>query len=417
LYITHFWSGDVSLIYLPTNQVVSTISTGLDTGLSQSIDIDLTRGLAYIPQTRSNAQNRALTFDTVVFPVVNVLDLRDLSNQQQERIALDIIDQPVNMPFAVAVDRFREWLYVANAGSNDVTAINLADGTLRGHVEVDANPRGLLLNPENTLLYVHNALDGTLTTIDTNTLQIIDSLPISNLTIPVDILIGAQLFYTAEDTRLAADRRVSCANCHFDGLPDGRTWLGFADGPRNTPPLFNLLETAPYNWSGTWDELADAELKIRGLQAGTGLVEGEVLPPLGDPHAGLSLDLDTLTLYLTTLQEPANPTQPDAQLLERGAAIFQEQGCAECHAGPAGTTVELFDVGTALSPLEQAGAAFNTPTLRGLWMSAPYLHDGSAETLRDVFSAPGMHQLVMEIPPEDIDALMAYLLAWPPATP
>lgn len=413
LYITHFWSGAVSLVYLPQRQIVSTVRSGLDTGLSQSIDIDITRGLAYLPQTRSNAQNRALTFDTIVFPVVNVFDLRDLVPQYRERIALDVIDQPVNMPFAVAVDRFREWLYVANAGSNDITAIDLANGRLRGHIEVDSNPRGLLLSPDNSKVYVHNTLDGTLTIIDANTLQILDSLPISNLTIPVDILIGAQLFYTAKDARLSADLRVSCANCHFDGQADGRTWIGFADGPRNTPLLYNLVETAPYTWSGTWDELADVELKIRDLAAGMGLIDGEIFAPLGDPHSGLSLDLDTLVIYLTSLQEPLNPSQIDPERVTRGAVVFEEQNCAQCHVGPAGTNLEAYDVGTGKSPLERAGTTFNTPALRGLWMSAPYFHDGSALTLKDVFALPGAHQLVLDVPPEDIEALVAYLLAWP----
>ncbi|MBL8155421.1 MAG: YncE family protein, partial [Anaerolineae bacterium] len=53
LYVTHFWTGQISLIYLPTGQVAETISTGLDTGLSQAIEVDITRGLAYLPQTRS----------------------------------------------------------------------------------------------------------------------------------------------------------------------------------------------------------------------------------------------------------------------------------------------------------------------------------------------------------------------------
>src|SRR5262249_39779031 len=128
LYVSHFWSGQVSMIYLPQKRVISTASTGVDTGLSQSIELDVTRGLAYLPQTRSNAQNPNLTFDTTVFPVVNVMDFRTFALQRDHRINLDTVDRPVNMPFAAALDRFRNWLYVANAGSNNISVIDLNSG-------------------------------------------------------------------------------------------------------------------------------------------------------------------------------------------------------------------------------------------------------------------------------------------------
>ncbi|MBA3875050.1 MAG: YncE family protein, partial [Anaerolineae bacterium] len=136
LYVTHFWSGQISLVYLPDARVVQTSSTGLDTSISQGIELDVTRGIAYLPQTRSNAQNTALTYDSVVFPVVNRVDLHNLQVQRSNRIALDSADRPVNMPFAIALDRFRQWIYVANAGSNDVSVIDLNSGAMRGHIAV-----------------------------------------------------------------------------------------------------------------------------------------------------------------------------------------------------------------------------------------------------------------------------------------
>jgi cytochrome c peroxidase len=80
--------------------------------------------------------------------------------------------------------------------------------------------------------------------------------------------------------------------------------------------------------------------------------------------------------------------------------------------GPAGTNLEAHDVGTGDPTREKRGTAFDTPTLRYLWLSAPYFHDGSAPTLHDVFSLPGTHQLVQAVSPPDIDALVAYLLSW-----
>ncbi|MAS36964.1 MAG: hypothetical protein CL610_23370 [Anaerolineaceae bacterium] len=413
LYVIHLWSGDISLVYLPRNEVIDQTSTGADTALSQGIDIDVQRGIAYLPQTRSNADNRALTFDTTVFPVVNQIDLRGLIALPERRINLSTADRPVNMPFAVAVDPFRNWLYVANAGSDDVSVIDLATGLARAHIPVGANPRGLQLNRDNTYLFVHNAIDATITVVETSQAQAIDVLPISTPTISNDILLGAELFHNATDPRLSEDHWLSCANCHFDGLPDGRTWEGFRAGPRNTPPLYNLIETAPYTWSGTWDEIQDVELKIRALQAGTGLIEDfPINEPNGNPHANLSIDLDVLAAYLLALPTPGNPNTFDETLLEQGRQVFEEQGCDACHAGAAGTDFQSHNVGTGDPERENRGLMFDTPSLRYLWLSAPYFHDGSAETLLDVFTLPGDHQLVKTVDPADLAALLAYLLSW-----
>ena len=407
LYVSHFWSGALSLIYLPQGRVIQTVTTGGDTALFQNIEPDVTRGIAYLPQTRLNAQNPALTYDSAAFPLVNAVNMRDLSPVRERRIALDTADRPVNMPFAAALDRVAQRLYIANAGSDNISVIDLNDGTARANIAVGANPRGILLSSDNTLLYVHSALDGTITTIDTRTLAVADIMPIINLNVSLDLLLGAQLFHSATDPRLNTGETLSCATCHFDGQSDGRVWAGFPDGPRNTPLLYRLPETVPYNWSANWDELADVETKIRWLQAGTGLLD---MPDPNEAHAGISVDLDLLTQYLTTLQAPANPYQFPEDVIERGAELFAEQDCAICHAGPAGTGLQSYDVGTGESPLERSGSAFDTPSLRWLWLSAPYFHDGSAETLHQVFELPGDHQLIFDVTPQDLDALISYLL-------
>jgi len=401
LYVTHFWSGDLSLIYLPQMQVVRTIQTGQDTSLFQSIAIDAVNGIAYLPQSRSNAQNDILTYDSTLFPVVNVVNLRDLSLQREQRISLETADRPVNMPFAAALDVRGTTLFVVNAGSNDLSVIDLATGLARAHLPLGANPRGIIVSSDGGTAYIHNVIDGTITYLDARNLVVDDALPISSGTnIPADVLIGAELFHSSNNPRLSANGWISCASCHFDGMSDGRVWQGW-----NTPILHGLGETAPYNWLGNWDELADIELKIRALQAGTGLLEGLTNPPAGDPHAGLSPDLDTLTAYLLTLNGTFTPSQPDPVLLEQGMAVFEQNGCAGCHAGSALIDGQRHDIGT--------GGEFDTPTLRWLWQSAPYFHDGRAATLQQVFTLPGAHQIVGTVSPEDLAALTAYLLSLP----
>ncbi|GAB4529173.1 MAG: hypothetical protein OHK0046_48840 [Anaerolineae bacterium] len=399
LYVTHFWSGDVTLIYLPQMEVVRQVQAGTDTSLSQSLTIDPTNGLLYLPQTRSNAQNDALTFDTVVFPVVNVFDLNDLGAERVRRVALDVADRPVNMPFDASLDTRQNRLFVVNAGSDNVSVIDLNTGLSLANVRVGANPRSIRLNRDFGLLYVHNMIDGSLTIIDTRTYAVTDVLSISDLVVSASEFFGAQLFHNSSNAGLSEDGWISCASCHFDGLSDGRVWL-----ERNTPVLFGLEDTAPYTWVGAWDELADVELKIRALQSGRGLIDGRVNAPLADPHAGLSTDLDDLTTYLAMLPAPVAPIT-NSETVDRGGEVFTAQNCAACHSGEAFTDGLRHDVGT--------GGEFDTPTLNWLWLSEPYLHDGRAATLADVFALPGAHQLIGTVPMEDIQALIAYLRSLP----
>jgi len=404
LYVTHLWTGELSLIYLPQQTVVRTIQTGADASLAFMVNIDRTNGLAYVPRSSSNVNNTALTHDSTVLPVVDVIDLQTMGVIYDQRVLVDLSDRPVNMPFSVAVDTAREWVFVANAGTDDVSIIDQDNGIAVANIPVGINPRSVVLTIDNTFLYVHNALEGSVTVVNTRNFTVDDVLPISDLRVPIDLLIGAELFHAAGEERMGA-RTLSCASCHFDGLSDRRVWQQTPDNTLNTPLLYDLPNTAPYTWTGAWDELADVELKIREWQFGEGLLETTPNTPLGDPHGGLSPDLDILVGYMASLRAPASPHQADTEQIEVGEALFASLDCAACHAGETFTDGLAYDVGT--------GGEFDTPSLRWLWMSAPYFHDGRAATLADVFILPGAHQLVVDLTPDEIAALVAYLHSLP----
>lgn len=396
LYVTHLWTGDVSLIYLPQGAVIQTVSPGEDLSLSQSLTINPATGRAYLPQTQNNTGSPTQTYDTLVFPVVNVLDLGTLTAERQARIPLDIVDRPVNAPFAASLDPFRNWLYVINAGSNDLSVIDLNTGQALAHIPVGVNPRGLRLGWDNTVLYVHNMIEGSVTVIETRTLEVFETFLISTTPVPIERFIGARLFNTATDPRMSRDNLVSCANCHFDGQSDGRVWR-FSGQPRNTPSLYGLSATAPYTWTGDWADLTEVNGWIRDLQAGRGF--------LNETHNSSAIDLDLLVSYLRALETPPAPMLANLTMLERGAALFKELDCAACHSGDMGTDGLRHNVGT--------GGEFDTPALIGLWMSAPYFHDGRAITLRDLFILPGTHQVIGSLSLDDLDSLSAYLLHYP----
>jgi cytochrome c peroxidase len=141
--------------------------------------------------------------------------------------------------------------------------------------------------------------------------------------------------------------------------------------------------------------------------------------PLGDPKAGRSADLDALAAYVASLNTFARSPHrnadgtltPDAVA---GETVFQIKDCAQCHSGSNLTdsvtsSDTLHDIGT-LKPssgrrLGDTLTGIDTPTLRGVWASAPYLHDGSAATLRDAVSA---HEGIT-VTPFELDRLSSYL--------
>ncbi|HYO88583.1 MAG TPA: cytochrome c peroxidase, partial [Candidatus Limnocylindrales bacterium] len=371
--------------------------------LAGSLALDISRGTAYAPFTALNAGNPAPLYDSLAYAEVVRVDLHDLE-ASPETIALDSADRPVNLPLSAALDRFRQLLYVASYGSGAVSVIDLITGAARAHIPVGGGPMGVVLNPDNSLLYVHNMLDGTVSTINTATFDVVRVQVVAPLDIPAQLLIGAQLFSSASDPRMSTLNGISCATCHFDGLSDGRVWAGI-NGGRNTPLLYGLADTAPYLWSGAWDELADVELKIRALQAGSGLIEDEPVVTAADVHAGMADDLDALTAWLLRLRPPVLAPGGSVESRARGQQVFEEQGCATCHSGLTFTDQRAYDVGT--------GGVFDTPSLRWLGLSAPYFHDGSVTGLRDVFESPGAHRIAYILTPEDLNALLDFLLSLP----
>ena len=214
---------------------------------------------------------------------------------------------------------------------------------------------------------------------------------------------------------------MSCASCHNDGGHDGRVWdlTAQGEGLRNTIALRGRAGMGQgfLHWSNNFDEVQDFEGQIRALAGGTGLMSGSASAPLGTSKAGLSADLDALAAYVASLNAfaPA-PARPSASSLSAnaaaGKAVFTAMNCAACHSGAAFTGSGLntsVDVGTIKpssgSRLSGSLTGIDIPTLRDVWASAPYLHDGSAPTLEAAVRA---HTNV-SIGDADLAKLVAYL--------
>lgn len=385
---------------------------------------------AYLPQTMANGLGLNTRFDTTVFPKVSVIDLQTNTHLTSEHISLPETDRPVGLPWDAALAKDDHELWVVNAASNDVSVIDISNPYLpkrTANIPVGDNPRGIVISPDGEAAYVNNTLAGTVSVIDTQLYTITQIITTTNLPLPPALLNGKKLFFSSARPDLAQARWISCNTCHVEGEQDGRTWklqyLGEVPPgeqaiiTRNTTSLLGMIETYPLRWSAEWDESADSEFSVRFEQFGSGLIDGDMHPTLGAPNQGRSYDLDCLALYIDSLAVP-NRAHVLTQAEQRGKAIFESPHtrCSACHPAPLYTDLQPHNVGTADAPGEWFGPLIDTPTLRFLYDSAPYLHDGSAASLYEVLTSHNpndQHGTTSHLTQDELADLIAFLLSLP----
>ena len=272
---------------------------------------------------------------------------------------------------------------------------------------------------------------------------------------PEKVALGRALFH---DPRLSKDNTTACVSCHdlVNGGDDGRrvsVGVEGREGPINAPTVFN----AGLNFRQFWDGRArNLEQQIDGpvqAPAELGSLWPEVLAKLHahEDYAARFRALypdginrnnvkDALAEFMRSLITPNGrfdrwlKGDTDALSLEekRGYALFKHYGCVSCHQGAnvGGNMFQVFGVlneyfrrrgditdadfgryNITGNPADRH--AFKVPSLRMAALTAPYLHDGSAETLRDAVDAMFEFQLGREAPDADKDAIVAFLKTLP----
>ena len=349
------------------------------------------------------------------------------------------------IPSAAAFDPKGIYLFVTLEGSREISIVDVWARREILKFPAGRAPQGVALSPDGRTVYVLNFMDRSITVHNVGAIMDgAEAAPsiaatlncVSTDKLNAQVLTGKQLFYDSKDTRLALEQYVSCAACHNDGGQDGRVWdfTQFGEGLRNTATLRGKagLGHGPLHWSGNFDEVQDFEGQLRNFAGGLGLMTDTAFHtgtrdlPLGDPKAGVSADLDTLAAYLTSLSayDPSPNRNADGTLTAAGAAgrsVFLAKSCAQCHSGATYTDSALnnfHDIGTIKQPtsggrLGGTLTGLDTPTLRGVWNTAPYLHDGSAATLDAAVTA---HQGI-SLTATELANLTAYLLQLDGAEP
>lgn len=244
------------------------------------------------------------------------------------------------------------------------------------------------------------------------------------------VALGRKLYY---DTELSADNTISCASCHNPEMAftDGRpVSLGVhgTPGTRNAPTVLNAAYNSLQFWDGRAASLED--------QAG-GPIQNPV--EMNQPHDVMVAKIGKLAGYQAAFDQAFGPGPITVSKVEmalasfertllsgnspfdkyqyggdktalsesaiRGLALFQDKqkgNCATCHTISQQNALfsdgKFHNIGVGLDAngelrdqgryeqthAEEDHGAFRTPSLRNVAKTAPYMHDGSVKTLKDV---------------------------------
>jgi cytochrome c peroxidase len=182
----------------------------------------------------------------------------------------------------------------------------------------------------------------------------------------------------------------------------------------NTQSLREIGDTAPFKWNG----MNQTVYKQDGIRFSTVLTRTEQFS---------YEDLDAISAYIMRgIKQPPNLFyNPDGHLTEsqlRGKELYERSTdnsgnpipennrCVTCHPGPLYSNLKLADVGTLAATDDSI--AFDTPHLTNVFASAPYLHDGSAKTLEEIWTVYGTedkHGYVNDMSKTQLNDLVNYL--------
>ncbi|MCP4248715.1 MAG: beta-propeller fold lactonase family protein [bacterium] len=390
------------------------------------------------------------------------------------RVSQVLLDQPYGSfpdPNDVAVSPDGRYALVSSGGSDRVAVVDvhqllqtIADATesdrrdvlpnhlglsarfITKHVQVGANPRGATFSPDGQFAYVANALDDSVSVLETSGFAETGRIDLGGPKEITELRRGERLFHSAGIT---AARQFSCQSCHPDGHINGLTLDIEADGigakPVDNRTLRGIVDTAPFKWEGTNPSLF--------RQCGPRLA---VFFTRIAPYT--PAELQALVRYMCTIERPPNRYRPADGLTEaqyRGKLIFEReadnygqpippaQRCVTCHSGPyktaqtrsiVETTMWLdapvhipIDLDTVHDDKEfgPMGLFFfadtgvpaerlDAPHLNNIYDSAPYLHNGAAATLEEIWTRLNMlekHGRASDLTRQQFNDLIAYLKA------
>jgi len=350
------------------------------------------------------------------------------------QIPIDELDRYYALPWGVAIAPDKSKIFLTTAGAESVTVIDVprllkamrtrrkpfvndlsasADYVL-ARIPVGHNPRGVALSPDGKRLYVANRLDDNIAVIDTTSARVASTIDLGGPKTPDALRRGERLFYTAD---FAFQGGFSCSNCHIDATIDGLQWDlepdGFGQDIVDNRSLEDLAGTEPFKWNGGNPDMP--------TECGPRTEKFFYRSQSFTPQELTDLVTFVYSLpYRPNRYRRSNGDPTPAQ--ERGKAIFERtrtkngspipeaNQCGYCHSGPKYTSQQQIDVGTG--KWTDRSPIIDVPQLPNVAYSAPYLHDGSARSLEEiwtVFNPKDRHGVTNDLTKDELNDLIEYL--------
>ncbi len=349
----------------------------------------------------------------------NAISIIDMNRAAlRATLLLDEVDRGAANPWAVAWSTDGTLLFVTHAGTHELSVLDVAallhklepapesrtDDLafllgVRRRVPLQANgPRALARTGGQ--VWVAGYFSDTLEVLDPAAAAPVLAATLSEA--PMTMARRGEMLFN--DGSLSMQGWLSCASCHTpDARVDALNWDLLNDGignPKNARSLLLAHRTPPAMSHGIRE---DAEAAVR---AGIRYILFARRP---------EEDAVAMDEFLKSLHPVPSPFLANGKLsaaAERGRRLFLNSrvGCATCHPPGLLTDLHSYDVGTRSAT--DTVRMFDTPTLVEIWRTAPYLHDGSAATLRDVVTTSNRgdrHGRTSQLAPSQIDDLVAYL--------
>jgi len=362
--------------------------------------------------------------------------LEETGRAKVTQVLLDDIDQFYADNFGTAFTPDGRWALVTQSGANLVAIIDTAKLAARlkqyppeeianrldsarefvvKRLPTHDDPRSIAISPDGRSAYIVNRLADSLTVIDLAQLKVAKTIDLGG---PKELSVlrrGERLFHNAS---YCTQGQFACATCHPEDHLDGLAWnletpqLGRDRVANRT--LRNISETAPYKWNGRNPDLI--------TQCGPRIAKF-----LFRSEGFNTEELHALVNFLRSIPLPPNRHRsPDAQLTdaqERGRAIYfrtrtndgrvipVENRCNTCHPPDTHYTNRI-NTTVGSNTQYDTNADFDTPQLDNVADLAPYLHNGMALTLEEiwtVYNNEDRHGITSDMRKEQLNDLIEFL--------
>ncbi len=266
---------------------------------------------------------------------------------------------------------------------------------IRERVKLTGNgPRKMAVSKDGKQLYIPTYFSDTLNVFDLSGNTVGAAVAQVENRKETDVQAGERIF---NDAAYCFQNWQSCNGCHpGDARTDGMNWDLMNDGignPKNCKSLLYSHFTPPCMISGIRADAAIADRK------GFTHIQFYNIPE------EMALKVDA---YVKSLKAVPSPYLVNGQLSEKakqGKKVYEKLKCDECHNGEYYTDMQMHRIGEDI----EFEKGWDTPTLREVWRTAPYLFDGRAATMKEVFEVHRHGIEDKKVSAKDIDALVEYV--------